>query len=134
MPCTVLLLDCGYDRRLPIAGGRPSAGRGPMRVLITGSEGYIGTILSQYVLAHGHDVAGIDPGFHRVGWLYNGVDKAPPWRSDDVRNLGVEDLRGYNAVVHLAALSNDPVGQLTPEITFEINHHGSVRLAKLARE
>jgi nucleoside-diphosphate-sugar epimerase len=105
-----------------------------MRVLITGSEGYIGTILSPYLLAHGHDVAGIDTGFHRVGWLYNGVDKAPPWRSDDVRNLHVEDLRGYDAVVHLAELSNDPVGQLNPEITFEINHHGSVRLATLARE
>ena len=105
-----------------------------MRVLITGSEGYIGTILAPYLLASGHDVTGVDTGFHRVGWLYNGVDRAPAWRSADVRNLTVDELRGYDAVVHLAELSNDPVGELNPEITYEINHRGSVRLATLARE
>ena len=51
-----------------------------MRVLITGSEGYIGTILAPYLMARGHDVIGLDTGFHRVGWLYNGVDRAPAWR------------------------------------------------------
>jgi nucleoside-diphosphate-sugar epimerase len=105
-----------------------------MRVLVTGSEGYIGTILAPYLMAHGHDVTGIDTGFHRVGWLYNGVDRAPALRSADVRNLTAEDLRGFDAVVHLAELSNDPVGELNPDITFEINHRGSVRLATLARE
>jgi nucleoside-diphosphate-sugar epimerase len=107
---------------------------GLMRVLLTGSEGYIGTILAPYLLAHGHDVVGVDTGFHKVGWLYNGVDRAPSWRSADIRTLTVEDLRGFDAVVHLAELSNDPVGQLNPNITFEINHLGSVRLATLARE
>jgi nucleoside-diphosphate-sugar epimerase len=105
-----------------------------MRVLITGSEGYIGTILAPYLIARGHDVVGVDTGFHRVGWLYNGVDRAPSWRCADIRNLTVDDLRGYDAVVHLAELSNDPVGALNPDITFEINHLGSVRLATLARE
>jgi nucleoside-diphosphate-sugar epimerase len=105
-----------------------------MKVFLTGSEGYIGTILAPYLLAHGHDVTGVDTGFHRVGWLYNGVDRAPSWREADIRNVTVEDLRGFDAVVHLAELSNDPVGQLNPDITFEINHRGSLRLATLARE
>jgi len=105
-----------------------------MRVLVTGSEGYIGTILAPYLIARGHEVTGVDTGFHRVGWLYNGVDRAPSWRSADVRHLTADDLRGFDAVVHLAELSNDPVGQLNPDITFEINHLGSVRLASLARE
>jgi len=105
-----------------------------MRVLVTGSEGFIGTILCAYLLDRGYDVTGLDTGFHRVGWLYNGVDRSPAWIAKDIRRVTVEDLRGYDAIVHLAELSNDPVGQLNPEITFEINHRGSVRLATLARE
>ena len=104
-----------------------------MRILLTGSEGYIGTVLAPYLLAQGHDVVGVDTGFHRVGWLYHGVDRAPSWIAKDVRRLTEDDLEGFDAVVHLAELSNDPVGQLNPEITFEINHQGSVRLATLAR-
>ena len=93
-----------------------------MRVLVTGSEGYIGTVLCAYLLDRGHDVTGLDTGFHRVGWLYHGVDRSPAWLAKDIRHITVDDLRGFDAVVHLAELSNDPVGQLNPDITFEINH------------
>ena len=107
---------------------------GLMRILVTGSEGYIGTVLCAYLLDRGHDVTGLDTGFHRIGWLYHGVDRSPAWLAKDIRHVTVEDLYGYDAVVHLAELSNDPVGQLNPDVTFEINHLGSVRLATLARE
>ncbi len=56
-----------------------------MRVLVTGSEGYIGTVLCAYLLDRGHDVTGLDTGFHRVGWLYHGVDRSPAWIAKDVR-------------------------------------------------
>ena len=115
-------------------GTRALESLGLMRVLVTGSEGYIGTILGAFLMGQGHEVTGLDTGFHRGGWLYHGVDRAPLWIAKDVRQVTVDDLRGYDAVVHLAELSNDPVGQLDPAITFEINHGGSVRLASLARD
>ncbi len=105
-----------------------------MRVLIPGSEGYIGTVLSPYLMAGGHDVVGVDAGFHRAGWLYHGVDRAPAWTALDTRSMTIDDFRGFDAVVQLAEISNDPVGELDPEVTFEINHRGSVRMAQLARE
>jgi nucleoside-diphosphate-sugar epimerase len=105
-----------------------------MRILVTGSEGYIGTILSPYLMSNGHDVVGLDTGFHRNGWLYGGIDRSPMWINRDTRQLTVDDLRGFDAVVHLAELSNDPLGALDPTITHEINHHASVRVATLAKQ
>jgi nucleoside-diphosphate-sugar epimerase len=79
-------------------------------------------------------VTGIDTGFYREGTLYRTGGTAPLTMSKDLRQIAPEDLRGADAVVHLAELSNDPLGQLAPNITYEINHKGSVRLAEIARE
>ena len=104
-----------------------------MRVLVTGSDGYIGTVLGPYLVERGHDVVGLDTGFYRAGWLYNPGTPAVATLTRDVRDLGEADLEGFEAVVHMAELSNDPLGQLAPDITYDINHHGSVRLATAAR-
>jgi nucleoside-diphosphate-sugar epimerase len=105
-----------------------------MKVLVTGTDGYIGTLLGGFLIDRGHDVTGVDTGFHRIGWLYNGVRQMPRTITKDIRNLTVDDLKGYEAVVHLAELSNDPVGQLSPTITYDINHKGGVELARNSKK
>ena len=105
-----------------------------MRVLVTGTDGYIGTLLPPLLVERGHEVLGVDAGFYKAGWLYNGTRVAAQTWNEDIRRLGAEAFEGVDAMVHMAELSNDPVGQLAPEITGEINHAGSVRLARMARE
>lgn len=99
-----------------------------MKVLVTGHEGYIGAELSPSLRAAGHSVIGVDTGYFREA---QEADTSLPPR--DIRDLTVEDLAGCDAVIHLAALSNDPMGNLQPELTYAINYHASVRLAELAR-
>lgn len=104
-----------------------------MRVLLTGHKGYIGAVAAPMLLAAGHDVVGLDTG------LYDSCDfgatpYAIPEVRKDLRNLERTDLDGFNAVVHFAALSNDPVGNLNPQLTYDINHLASVHLARLAKE
>jgi len=105
-----------------------------MKLLVTGTDGYIGVLLADVLTKHGHDVTGLDTGLYRDGLLYNGVK--PPARqiSQDIRDIGPEQLRGYDAVVHLAELSNDPLGQHNRELTLQINHRGSVALANKCKE
>jgi len=106
-----------------------------MRVLVTGNDGYIGCMLAPFLSERGHDVVGLDTGFYRDGWLYSArACKFPPTLNLDLRHVTVDILRGFDAVVHLAELSNDPLGELNPDITYKINHHGSVRLAQLAQQ
>lgn len=101
-----------------------------MKVLVTGIDGYIGSLLGSVLLERGHEVVGIDTGFYRDGWLFNAVKRSPQWISKDIRNITEKDLEGFEAVLHLAELSNDPLGKLNHDITYEINHVGSVELAK----
>ncbi len=107
-----------------------------MKILVTGTDGYIGSVLGPYLIKNGHEVTGLDTGFYRSGWLFNnnGEDRYPTYINKDLRNIQAEDLVGFDAVVHLAELSNDPLGKLNPEITFKINHKGSVRIAELCKE
>ena len=107
-----------------------------MRVLITGTEGYIGARLAPRLLGCGHDVVGLDTGFYRDGCLYLdplGHPVGPRTLYKDLRSIAPADFEGFDAVVHLAELSNDPLGSNRPEVTFKINHEGSVHLARAAR-
>ncbi|KYC35912.1 NAD-dependent dehydratase [Scytonema hofmannii PCC 7110] len=105
-----------------------------MKVLVTGTEGYLGCLLPPLLIEKGHEVIGVDTGYYKVGWLYNGTQVTAKTLNKDIRNITIEDLQGVDAIVHMAELSNDPTGQLAPHITYEINHKGSVRLATLAKE
>jgi nucleoside-diphosphate-sugar epimerase len=100
-----------------------------MRVLVTGSDGYIGAVLGPMLLERGFDVVGMDCGFYRDGWLFNDRRPRPLTLSKDIRLITAKDVEGFDAVVHLAELSNDPLGEHSASITYDINHRGSVNLA-----
>jgi len=106
-----------------------------MKVLVTGTEGYIGSLLGPLLLERGHEVTGLDTGFYRDQRLYClAAKRSPAVINKDIRQITEEDLRGFAAVVHLAELSNDPLGQFSPQVTFEINHLGTVELAKKSKK
>lgn len=102
------------------------------RVLMTGNNGYIGSVMEPLFRAAGHDLVGLDTEYFGECTL-TGSGRSANSRRKDIRDLALEDLRGFDAVVHLAALSNDPIGNLNEQWTAEINHDASVRLASLAR-
>ena len=105
-----------------------------MKILVTGTEGYLGSLLAPLLLKQGHDVTGVDTGFYKEGWLYNGSPLTARTLVKDIRDIIPDDLRGMDAVVHMAELSNDPTGELSPTITYDINHKGSIRLAEVAKK
>ena len=104
-----------------------------MRVLITGHDGYIGSVLAPMVRDAGHDVTGLDAFWFEGCALGPEPDASPALRLD-VRDAQIDHFRNFDAVVHLAAISNDPVGHLDPARTYEVNHLGSVKIARLAKE
>lgn len=107
-----------------------------MNILVTGTDGYIGSVLVPVLNAAGHGVTGFDTGFYKDGWLYSRprlASESPRTIIKDLRLIDMNDLEGIDAIVHMAELSNDPLGENKPEITNEINHLGSVRLAEIAK-
>jgi nucleoside-diphosphate-sugar epimerase len=106
-----------------------------MRILITGHQGYVGPAVIARLKADGHHLVGLDAGYF-VDCLNPGTRAPQPDRDirRDMRDIGPDDVAGIEAVVHLAGLSNDPLGQLVPDLTTDINHHATIRLARLVRE
>jgi nucleoside-diphosphate-sugar epimerase len=104
-----------------------------MRVLVTGHLGYIGTVMVPMLLAEGHSVVGLDCDLYEECTFGDGIAEIPAMRKD-IRDVELSDIEGFDAVLHLAGLSNDPLGNLNPELTYEINHAASVRLARLSKD
>jgi nucleoside-diphosphate-sugar epimerase len=106
---------------------------GLMRVLVTGHNGYIGSVMTGLLQRSGFDVVGLDSYLFRECTFGPDIPDIPAIRKD-VRDVEVSDLEGFDAVCHLAGISNDPVGDLIADVTYAINHHASVRLGRLAKE
>jgi nucleoside-diphosphate-sugar epimerase len=106
-----------------------------MRVMVTGHTGYVGTVMVPMLIAAGHEVVGLDSNLYEGATFgTEGQINGIPALKKDVRDVEASDLEGLDAIIHLAALSNDPLGNLNPELTYQINHAASVRLARLAKE
>ena len=104
-----------------------------MRVLLTGHNGYIGSVMAKVFKQEGHNVVGLDTDYFADCTLFESVEGVAETIRKDIRDITPEDLSGIDAVAHLAALSNDPMGDLDAELTYDINHVASVNLAKMAK-
>lgn len=104
-----------------------------MNVLITGNRGYIGPVLCELLTRKGHTITGYDTGYYAGGELYACPETYRQIRKD-IRDVTKEDLAGVDVVMHLAGLSNDPLGELAPGLTEDINHRGTLSLARCAKE
>jgi nucleoside-diphosphate-sugar epimerase len=104
-----------------------------MKILVTGNLGYIGSVLVPILLDNGHEVTGFDIGYYKDCLLYNN-DINIKQIIKDIRDVSLQDVKGIDAIIHLAALSNDPLGELSPGLTEEINLMGTLRIAELAKK
>lgn len=104
-----------------------------MRLLLTGHHGYIGSVLTKMLLQANHEVTGLDCDFFLQNRFIGELSDVPGLRKD-LRDVELSDLEGYDAVLHLAALSNDPLGDINPQLTYEINFHATTRLARLSKQ
>jgi nucleoside-diphosphate-sugar epimerase len=104
-----------------------------MKILLTGHKGYIGSVAAPMLQSAGHEVVGLDTDLF-AGCDFGAELQEIPEIRKDLRDLGRKDLEGFDAVVHFAALSNDPLGDLDSKLTYDINHRASVRLAELAKQ
>ena len=103
-----------------------------MKVLVTGHDGYIGTLLVPLLIAAGHEVVGLDSLLYHE-CTFGDAPQSVPFIKADIRDVTVSELEGFDAVAHLAAISNDPVGDLNPDTTFDINYRGTVHLGRVAK-
>ena len=105
-----------------------------MKVLLTGSRGYIGSVMAPMLQAAGYEVVGMDVDlYRRCTFSAGGAIPEIPTVLKDMRDVSSDDLTGFDAVIHLAAMSNDPLSDLNPQLTYDINHEASVRLARMAK-
>lgn len=103
-----------------------------MRVLVTGDRGYIGAVMVPVLRAAGHDVVGLDAQWYE-GCDFGEFASDYESRVGDIRDVTPDDLEGFDAVIHLAAISNDPIGHLNPGATYDVNGHGAVHVAAMAK-
>jgi nucleoside-diphosphate-sugar epimerase len=104
-----------------------------MKILVTGNMGYIGTVLTRVLIKKGFEVEGLDVGYYKDCCLESAEDGFPQIIKD-IRDIGRHDVDGFDGIIHLAGLSNDPLGELAPELTDLINYKASVKLAKYAKD
>ena len=105
-----------------------------MRVLITGTDGYIGCLLAPVVAGRGHEVVGLDTRYFRDARLGSDPDASFPTIDKDLRHVTRRNLEGFDAVIHLAGLSNDALGKISRQVTYDVNHYASTRVAALAKD